>query len=242
MLNCFTSPKSPLGGFRGLLFFLLILYSCDSGDIYPDDDDSGNDIGVTAAFHLTGTESFPKDYLLIFGAFDANNQHIRSTTLIKPKAGENSEVSISSIPENTTTLQLCLTTLGRQPIHTFYTYPIEKMPDESIEIPLTEINLLQYERIQRQVFELNCTSCHGTITGAANLHLGEGVSYRNLVSKKSTNSDKYRVEPFNLSESFLMDVLEDETLELHHPHTTILSKEDDLDLLKAWIEAGAGNN
>jgi mono/diheme cytochrome c family protein len=90
------------------------------------------------------------------------------------------------------------------------------------------------------VFGRNCTACHGTENGAAGLPLGDGVSYAHLVNQASKNSEKVRVQPYSIQNSFLMDVLTDEALNLSPSHSTLYP--DDINLLKAWIAAGAENN
>lgn len=218
---------------------VLLFTACDSGDIYPKDDGE-NESFVTAEFLLSGLNTYPQSYLLIFGAFADDNMPISSTTLTKPKEGESVKVSLSNISEEATHVRLCLSTLGRQTIYTFFEQEIQSDQDNTIDIPLTEINLLQYGRIQQQVFELGtCASCHGTTSGAAGLKLGKGVSYADLVNKESRKSDKLRVAPNDIAQSFLIDVLTDSDVELSQPHTTILSKKEDVELLKAWIENGA---
>lgn len=220
------------------LFIPALFSACDSGDIYPPEDENTENT-ISAKFLFSGLETFPRSYLLIFGAFGEDDSPIVSVTITQPKEGEATQVSLNNIPEEATSVRLCISTLGRQPLYTFF----EKTIDNSIgdiQIPETEINLLQYGRIQQQVFELGtCTSCHGITSGAANLKLGVGVSYNDLVNKKATKSEKNRVEPFQVSESFLIDILTNPEVNLSHPHTTILHKEEDIDLLKAWIEQGA---
>jgi hypothetical protein len=225
-----------LGGMIGLFT------SCDSGDIYPSDRTATNDnIAVSGTFVLSGVEKIPSGYQLIFGAFDANSKSpIVWTNVVEPKEDEPVNVSLSSVPPEATIVKLALFTMGRKAIYDFYTYDISAAT-ENIDLPSEKVSLLlKYGKIQ-EIFEGNCTACHGTDRGGAGLFLGEGVSYRYLVNHPATNSTKLRVEPYSISNSFLMDVLTNEQVTLNQPHSSILYQ-DDINLLKAWIETGAENN
>lgn len=227
------------------LSFVTIVFftSCDSGDIYPDDEDTdGTGFGVTASFSLKNTETFPERYLLVFGAFnDKDSEPVAYISIQKP-SDKPVNISLSNLPNSITSLKLCLTTLGKQPIYTFYSYDVNT--DDTIEIPETEVDLLQYGRIQSQVFDLGtCTSCHSSSGGAAGLRLSEGRSYADLVEQPATKSTegKLRVKSGHVSESFLIDVLTNpEALSPQaQPHTSMLAKDEDLSLLKEWIKTGA---
>lgn len=219
-----------------------LLSSCDSGDIYEKEVvEEGEGFNVTGSFTLSGTEVFPEKYLLLFGAFgEEKAEPLASTGLVKPaEEGSPVTISLSNVPRKATTLRLCLTTLGKQPIYSFFTLEIDGERTSDIEIPETGVNLMTYARIQEQIFQnANCISCHGTVSGAAGLRLGSGYSYTYLVGQQATNSPKRRVEPGNVDESFLIDVLTVPNL-LSLPHTSFLAKEEDLSLLKKWIESGA---
>jgi hypothetical protein len=93
-----------------------------------------------------------------------------------------------------------------------------------------------YDKVQA-VFDAACTSCHGE-RAAAGLRLDEGNSRASLVGIQSSRSEKIRVVPYSVEESFLIDVLTDANTGLKQPHTTILY-EDDMELLKIWIGTGA---
>ncbi|MDR1121230.1 MAG: hypothetical protein LBM08_09965 [Dysgonamonadaceae bacterium] len=225
------------------MFLLLALNSCDSGDIYPSGKTDKNDyISVSGTFTLLRTDIVIPGYQLIFGAFEENNPlPIVWTTVIDPKDDEEIKVSLSSVPPQASSVKLCLFTIGRRAIYDFYVYDIATAT-ASVEIhPETPVSLmLEYRKIQ-EIFDSNCTSCHETAPGAAGLCLGTGASYTNLVNREATNSPKLRVKPHDVRNSFLMDVLTVDTVNLSHPHRQILYT-DETNLLQAWIETGAENN
>jgi hypothetical protein len=225
------------------VFLFFALSSCDSGDIYPSGK-TGKDhhISVSGTFTLSGTDIVTRNYQLIFGAFEENNPSpVVWTTVIDPKENEIIKVSLFNVPPHATSVKLCLFTLGRKAIYDFYVYDIATVTT-SVEIhPQTPVSLtLEYRKIQ-EVFDSNCTSCHGIAQGAAGLCLETDISYTNLVNKEATNSSKLRVKPHDVRNSFLMDVLTDDAVGLSHPHEPILYP-DKKSLIEAWIEAGAENN
>ena len=108
--------------------------------------------------------------------------------------------------------------------------------ETNISLSDMNVNLVQYNRIQEQVFN-QCTACHG---GAGGLYLTEDKSYDALINKaSSTHPDKMLVEPGLPNSSFIITVLTDAQATKTN-HTTLSSlKNDDITLLKEWIKAGA---
>lgn len=236
--------RGPWGG----LFLGIILTACDSGDIYPKYIEERNDnISVTAGFVLSGNTG-TENYQLYFAAFGKDSTSGKDsaspevwTRVVKRQDTDTVRVSLGNIPPQAATVRLCLLTIGRRTVYDFFSFDLSDA-ENNTEIPLTEVSLkLKYEKIQ-DIFERStCTACHGTENGGADLLLGTGKSYGNLVGIPSLNSPKMRVEPFSVSNSFLIDVLTSDTLQLRHPHSSIIYNQDDLNLLKAWIERGAEN-
>ncbi|MDR2287166.1 MAG: hypothetical protein LBE04_06795 [Prevotellaceae bacterium] len=227
------------GCFWGAMF----LFSCDSGDIYPKEYEGNGGITVAATFVFDNTDAFPNDYPLIFGAF-GNKQSIplASVRVMKPKNNEPVKVSIDNLTPDATSIMLCLTNLGRQPVFTLFEEDINvDAARDSIIIPEAQICLVSYERIQRLIFEqYTCVSCHQGTTGAGNLLLTEDKSYNELVNKVSSkNPAKNRVTPYNIYNSFLLDILEDDNLGMTQPHKAFVTRnDDDIVIIKEWIKNG----
>jgi hypothetical protein len=215
--------------------------SCDSGDIYPDEFEYENGVVVKASFTFEELGTFPSSYQVLFGAFgDGKVEPIVSKTIVKPRQGQEVTITLSNLPDDATSLKLCLTTLGKQPVYTFYRMDVPANTGDSIVIPAQEIHLMQFDRIQQQVLTPGCVACHGS-SGAAGLNLSEGASYASLVNVAATRSaePKNRVTPSDVAGSFLINILEHGDL-LKTDHTSIPSKyNDDLTLLKEWISNGA---
>ena len=221
-----------------------LLVSCDSGDIYPEEQGYEEGITVEGNFTVLSPEAFPTDYTFIFGVFGANgNSPLASVNVVSlPSDGEKLNVKLDNIPDESTSAKLCLVNTGRQVVYTFFEYGIDGDGPANIMLPSAQIDLLKYDRIQKLVFEqYNCVSCHGSGSGAGNLLLTEGNSYSQLVNRSSENSVKQRVTAGDPDESFLLDALADETL-LTPPHTGYITREGDISLLRLWIKAGCPNN
>jgi hypothetical protein len=220
----------------------MFLFSCDSGDIYPKEYERNEGITASATFVFDNPNAFPEDYPLIFGAFeDKQSIPLASVRIMKPKNNEPVKVSIDNLSPDTKFLMLCLTKLGRQPEFTLFEKDINiDLAGDSIVIPETNIKLVSYERIQNLVFEqYTCLSCHGESPGAGNLLLTADKSYNALVNiVSSKNPAKNRVTPSDINNSFLLEVLKDENLDLNRPHTGFVTRNDDIVLLKEWIKNG----
>ena len=224
--------------------FIISLSGCDSGDIYPKENDNGTDIDVTAHFRFSNTETFPENYKIIFGSFNDDLQSpISSKVLSKPAEGEDITVSLINIPENATFLGLYLVhEYSNQKIYPFYVYPITGTLDEDIDLPLQNINLAVFGRIQKQVFS-QCLQCHGgSGFAAAGLYLTDDKSYEMTVGVTAKDSpDKMRIAPNSVQNSFLIDILKGEALVPQHSSLSSL-KDDDIPLIEQWIKDGAENN
>jgi hypothetical protein len=223
--------------FAGLIF----LFSCDSGDIYPKEYENNEGITVSVTFVFENLDAFPNDYPLIFGVFGDDKQSVplASVRIMKPKNQEPVKVSIDNLGAEASSVMLCLTDLGRQPVFSLFEMDITVAGD-SIVIPESKIELVSYRRIQNLVFEqYTCVSCHQGTAGAGNLLLTADRSYNDLVNKVSSiNPAKNRVTPSDVDNSFLLDVLKDENLVLAQPHTSFVTRDDDIVLLREWIKNG----
>lgn len=219
-----------------------IITGCDSGDIYPEDKAAnGIDVDVAASFKFTHIDAFPENYKIVFGSFNDDSSYpISSKVIAKPFANEEVSVSLANIPESTTYLALYLVQEhSNYKIYPFYIYPIDNMPQEDFEIPLQNIDLAMFGRVQKQVFS-QCLQCHGgSGFAAAGLHLTEGRSHADLVDITALhNPDKMRISPGNIQNSYLMDILKGEALENQHSSLSSL-KDDDIVLIEQWIKGGA---
>ena len=106
-----------------------------------------------------------------------------------------------------------------------------------------------FERIQKQVFDVSCTSssCHSSLGQAGNLVLEDGKSYDNLVNDKPTNliagmDGMMRVMPGRPDMSLLYAKVTTNLqsgMGVSMPYSAAPLAPETTDIIKAWIEAGA---
>ena len=214
--------------------------SCDSGDIHESEYIHDEGVTLSATFRLNYPELYPDDYNFTFGAFtETGNSPLVSVNLPRSDDEGNVDITLENIPEEATRIRLCFTDMGRQVKYTFFEQTIDRTSSGDIILPEKEIDLLEYNRIQQLVFQqYNCVSCHQGTSGSANLLLTEGESYRQLVNHPSTRSEKLRVVPYG---SFLLDVVTQSEV-ISYPHTGLITRNDDLELLRFWIGKGCPEN
>lgn len=222
---------------------ILMFSSCDSGDIYPKEND-GNlvKVNVNAAFKLTNIETFSDNYKIAIATFVGSTPYPGTFTIVEKPSTEGGQitVSINELPSGTTNISLCLLqAVGNKKVYSFFDYPINETPTTDISIPLQNIDLASFGRIQSQVFS-QCIQCHGGGSKAsAGLYLTPDSAYKYLVNHVAKNSIKNRVTPNSINNSFIMDVLTNKSA-VSYNHTDISTlKNEDVMLLESWIKSGA---
>ena len=160
-----------------LALLLCTAVRCDSGDIYESHQATTEGVSVRGTFELLNPEVFPGEYDLIFGAFgEGGTSALSSVNVLKPTDGDRVELSIENVPEDARSVRLCMTNSGRQVVYTFFEYALDDDRTSDIDLPSAQIDLLEYDRIQRLVFQqYNCVSCHQGESGAGGLLLGQAA-------------------------------------------------------------------
>lgn len=93
----------------------------------------------------------------------------------------------------------------------------------------------------------HCVFCHMTGAEAAGLNLEPEIAYGELVGVPSEQSSLHRVEPGEPAKSYLVHKLEGTHLDVggagaRMPLRAMRLSEDQLQLIRQWIEEGAQNN
>jgi len=106
-----------------------------------------------------------------------------------------------------------------------------------------------FERIQKQVFDVSCTSssCHSSVGQAGNLVLEDGKSYDNLINDTPSNpvaghGGMMRVMPGRPDMSLLYAKVTTNLqsgMGVSMPYSAAPLPTETTDIIKAWIEAGA---
>lgn len=219
------------------------LLSCDSGDIYPKDENKNTvKVNVNATFKLINTASFSDNYKIAIASFIGTSPYPGTFIVIeKPNLdGENVSVNLNELPNGTTNISLCLLqAVGNKRIYSFFDYPLSETPTSDIQIPVQYIDLAPLGRVQAQVFS-QCLQCHGGGSRAsAGLYLTTDSAYKHLVNHIAKNSVKNRVTPNSINNSFLLDVLtKSDAVSYNHIDISTL-KAEDIPLIELWIKSGA---
>lgn len=223
---------------------LLSFEACDSGDIFPEEEKAATlGISVNANIKFTNTTAFPEDYNIALASFANGSLYPSSYTFLGKPSTDSLSIMLSNIPAETEYVSLCLLQkVGNKKLFDFYKQSITGNEKANINIAQTNINLASLGRLKSQLFA-QCIQCHGGVDIAgADLYLTDDKAYSNLVNVKATKSTKNRITANSLTNSFLLDVITDNAAPVSYKHTDISTlKNDDIKLLKAWINNGAQN-
>ncbi len=215
-------------------------FSCDSGDIYPKET-VYDGITIETELHFTGVGAWPEDYQLILAAYgDDTENPVASQSIDQVSTdGESVKITFANVLTDAKTIAVSMVK-SRKLVYKF-TEALLTEGEKKVELPVQEVNLLTFNRLQSQLFS-QCAACHGgSTTASAGLYLTEGQSYNMLVNHPAVHSTKMRVAPGLISGSFIVDVLGGST-DVKYNHSKLSSlKAEDVVLLKEWIENGAKN-
>ncbi|MDF9831752.1 hypothetical protein [Parabacteroides sp. PF5-6] len=221
--------------------FSLVALSCDDGRIYPSEPEeaTGGKAAMQVVFH--GEEAWPKEYIFIFAAFGEEGKIPLKSKIISRPEDVNIPVAmmLNGLNEETKTISIAVVNKGRELIYDFYSYPVDDL-DKEILLPVTEIDLARYDRVQQQVFEAYCIRCHGAGThAAAGLDLTAGNSHKALVNRPATLSKEglSLVAPGQPAGSFLLEILREDLIQYNH--TDVLPEAELIDLVETWIRNDA---
>ena len=225
-----------------LLTAATLLTGCDEGKIYPEET-TAHTMFARLDVTLKGKEAWPQKDLIVLAAFGDDASIPVATTVIPEPTAVGSTASVSlGLTGDEKTLAVSIVTKGttRQSVYNFYTYPISEFGEE-ITLPIKEIDLASFGRIQKQIFDAGCAACHGgSTTAAAGLYLTEGKSYDAIVERAASLSGEGKkiVCPGKPDESFIMDILQGDIVRYNHSDI-FASTPEFITLMKTWISEGA---
>lgn len=228
--------------------FLLTCFlfaGCDEGRLYEDAvTTSGEGLNVSIIADIQNAGSWPATYTVSVAAFKNGSDYALISKSIGVKSAETGlyNITLSNLPEETNTIELCVVNRLGQRIATFYS--LEPDGRENYDISLQEVlDVNMFDVIQNNIFTATCANCHGASTfAAANLYLTDGKSFENLVGIESekVGDDTLRVSPGSRSGSLLYRILtEDLSQNWNYDHSTELTEYNLLELIGAWIDNGA---
>ncbi len=227
--------------FLGLLSLLLLLAGCDDGKIYPREVEEEVGRKVTLSTRFKGLGAWPEAYQLVLAGFDDETTIPVISKVVSMPASEQElvTVTINALPEEVKVVSVSIVTRGRSLIHHLYRMEMAGHTEDDITLPVSEINVASFGRIQKQVFNLYCANCHGgREQAAAGLYLTEGKSYEALVGKHATTaSAEWLVKAEDAQGSYLHHILTEDII--RYNHTDVLPETELVTLIDTWIHTGA---
>ena len=232
----------------GILFSSLLLMGCDEGKIYPDNSiDMGKVVNINVTFK--GIKAYPTYNMLTLAAFGEDDEEpLLVQRLSRPSEGRKEELTMMGLPSGTKTISVAIVAKGNTLVYKFFSKNVDLSSGDKINLSEETVDLSCYDRVQAQIFDARCTSCHGATSEnpAGGLFLTAAKSYNALVdipAKVTVANGKKLVIPGESDNSFLPEVLfTDISQSMQFQHMDIFSGSEATEaanLLNAWITNGA---
>ncbi len=184
----------------------LYMAGCDDGRIY---DEAGGQIlesGFSAIIEgdIAGCDDYQDDskYSVAVAAFKEGDSF---AAVSKPVADGVQEISIANIPNDVSTVELCVINRLRERVFTFLSEDVAGIASNQIIMNAGKINVGKFPTVESKIFSTTCSQCHGaTGYSAAGLSLMPEEAYSMLVEEESTVVEGgCRVVPGNAAASTL---------------------------------------
>ena len=219
-------------------FALFLISTACTHEYFPPEKATWN---AQVSLSFTDAPYWPEGQQIRVGAFSADDSKnpVASVVVDKP-SGDQTSVAIGSIPQGTYDFKLYVVenSVFKADVFDFG----ENDVNDELAISASEITLISFDRVQRQILNL-CVVCHGGSSGelAANLSLMPGESYTQLVGIRSVKNPSFlRVNPSSGTYSFLIKVL-NKDIDFDHAASSSATSADK-QLIMDWINEGAKNN
>ncbi|MDE6551543.1 MAG: hypothetical protein K2K98_01070 [Muribaculaceae bacterium] len=219
---------------------MLQLTSCDEGRIYNTDSVQTEE-GGTARFSgtVTGSDTWSQGYTLALAGFeDGNDYALISKNIGTSSADGKCDVTLSGIPGEVTTIELCAIDRLRRRVATFLSADYSPQAG-TLQISADGVDMSMAGAIQTEIFNTTCIQCHGgSGYAAAGLDLLTGRSFGNLLSVPSRKIPGIdRVRPGASSDSELFMILDsDISADWNYDHSVEVVRQEKLDLIRNWID------
>ena len=230
--------------FATLSLLSICLTSCDDGLIYKEV--AYNTVGRSAKLEgkITGLGNWAEGYTIAIAGFTEDDEYASISKAVQTDSEGNATVIMTNIPDEVTSVQLCVLDRLRRHVMTFYEADIEGVRD-TIRMEVGTVNASMFNAIQQSYLTTTCANCHGASNRiAAGLNLTEGNAYQAMVGVDSKKVDgKKIVDPNDAENSVLHMVLNQESVEgISMNHFDLVSEKNAqsiLPLIDSWINNGA---
>lgn len=221
--------------------FFCSLSSCDEGRIYNDSIILAEEGGGTVHFsgNVTGADTWSQGYTLALAGFEDGNDYALISKNIDISASDGvCNVTLSGIPADVTTIELCAIDRLRRRVATFLSADYN-VQSPTLQISAEMVDMSMSAAIQTEIFNTTCVQCHGgNGYAAAGLNLLAGNSFPNLISVPSRKiAGINRVTPGRSAESELFLILDtDISADWNYDHSVEVVRQEKLDLIRNWID------
>ncbi len=188
---------------------------------------------------MTGADTWSSGYTLVLAGFEDGNDYALITKNIETSISEGFyDVTLSGIPAEVSTIELCAIDRLRRRIATFLSAEYSAQ-DGTLQLNAEGVDMSMSAAIQNEIFNTTCIQCHGgSGHAAAGLDLLAGNSFGNLISvpsRKMSGTD--RVSPGKSAESELFLILDtDISADWNYDHSVEVVRQEKLDLIRNWID------
>ncbi|MDE5846305.1 MAG: hypothetical protein K2H71_03035, partial [Muribaculaceae bacterium] len=200
--------------------------------------------GGTARFAgtISGTDTWSQGYTLALAGFEDGNDYALISKNIEISGTDgNYDITLSGIPGEVTSIELCAIDRLRRRVATFLSADYQPQ-DGTLQISAEGVDMSMSTAIQTEIFNTTCTQCHGgSGYAAAGLDLLADDSFGNLISipsRKIPGMDRVAPGSSNESELFLI-LSSDISADWNYDHSVEVVRQEKLDLIRNWIDNGA---
>ena len=227
--------------FATLSVLSICLTSCDDGLIYKEV--AYNTVGRSAKLEgkITGIDNWAEGYTIAIAGFTEDDDYASISKAVQTDKEGNASVIMTNIPDEVTSVQLCVLDRLRRHVMTFYEADIEGVRD-TIRMEVGTVNASMFNAIQQSYLSTTCANCHGAAAqAAAGLYLTEGRSYQALVEQPSAKVEGQKIVEVNqAAKSVLYQVLSSNlTAGWRYNHQAEVPSADLQLLIANWINSGA---
>lgn len=231
------------------LFYILVLAllsACDDGSVEEKTVSIGDGRSARLTAIVSGADTWPKGYDLALAGFSEGDDYASVVRLLRPADDGSVDVTLTNIPANVTSLELCAVNTLHQRVASFAHLDGAALETaDLIVFRAGEVDASMYAALQSDFLDRRCISCHGGSSYAARgLYLTAGKSYEALVGVPSQRVEgQFLVHPGSPSTSVLYRVVtSDLTVDWGQSHVDMLNPEKDnrlITMLADWIRGGA---
>lgn len=227
-----------------LLALFVCLTACDDGRIYSnvDVDTRGRSAKLTGT--ISGLSDWADDYYVAVAGFEDGSEYAAISKKVKADNEGNVNLTLTNIPDDVTSVQLCVLDRLRRHVITLQEAEIGGIRD-TIRMSVAQLDASMFGTIQAKFLNTTCINCHGASNhSAAGLNLTEGHAFADIVNVDSKRVSGHKiVAPGDDANSVLHQVLNQESVAgVGMNHFDLVSETQSkyiLPLIDSWINNGA---